>query len=228
MPKERLGDVPPENLTNFHQYNKLSMTNRNRNQPTRQGNNIRKAIKAELNRLSEVKQYMFDQGPTATPSAGVIYNLSQFIIQGLDINQRSGDKIFLEQVELRLNSFLPTLGVAGAIRYIIFMDKKANGIVPTVGDVLETAQFTSNYDIVNSSGKRFQILLDKSHAMSTGSNQEIVVHIKRSVSKAVHYNGATAVATSNGTNSLYILLITDLAVNPPNHYFDLTMFYRDS
>jgi hypothetical protein len=165
---------------------------------------------------------------TASTVAGAVWALSQDIIQGDSVSQRSGSQIFLQKIDLRLNAVLPALGLVGGLRVVLVADKRNTGSIPATTDILQAATATSPPNISAMLNKRFTYIYDEFLPMVVGgSDQQIHIQLSRKFNKVIGYNGTTAVATANGQNALFILVLTDLAANTPFYAFDVGLHYND-
>lgn len=104
-------------------------------------------------------------------------------------------------------------------RYMIVLDKQANGSLPPLGDVIDPVAVWGGRDLDNR--KRFKIMLDKvryTAAAAQGDPSRIYVHhyIKLRHPIVTDYN-STAGGTVNdiATNSIFIALFGDNAANYP-------------
>ncbi len=106
--------------------------------------------------LSVVDVVVASAGSITTPSCNTI-------AQGTDQDERIGRKCTIKSIEFRYSILLPTTVNVGdgsdEMRLIIYLDKQCNGETAIVGDILESADFQSFYNLANQN--RFNILLDK-------------------------------------------------------------------
>lgn len=104
----------------------------------------------------------FDYGTNDTSGGGgTIYQLDG-IPSGLGDQQRQGNKVFIQNINVKIISFLTNQTAASisgdVLRLILFKDNQSNGSSPTVGQVLQTASILSHYNWDNQ--LRFEILED--------------------------------------------------------------------
>jgi len=130
---------------------------------------VKKYVKKCMDRILEPKR--IDSGTTINPgTSGTVTDLSLWGIQlGTAVNQRVGNNIKLEELQLRFQATGDT--TAGDLdpactRVLIVVDHQCNGALPAVTDVLLQASVISHYNYNNvrgcgaGSGSRFQILKD--------------------------------------------------------------------
>lgn len=171
--------------------------------------NIRKQSRlrsSQLGRLLEHKRFALVSVNNSNTTAGIINNLSNGIIQGDDINQRSGDQIRIKSHRLMVRSSAIT--VNQTFRFIWFRDNMNRGTTPTVLEVLNTASFMSQLAPAPLQQKRFTILADFQLDCNV-AGEAIKSHVMNISGSNVFYNGATAVAASNGPGALFLLEIGD-------------------
>lgn len=118
----------------------------------------------------EMEVNFFNLGVVRNPvlSTGEMFALP-LIALGPDEQERDGLSITLKSVSFKHLFHLPPLD-AGAqaispdtVRWIVFIDKQANGALPAVTDLLDTAYFQSEYNVGNEG--RFIILLDETESL---------------------------------------------------------------
>jgi hypothetical protein len=174
---------------------------------------VRKIVNSVLARRTEMKYNITSFGTAGIGVAGVVTPITQNVIQGDQVNQRSGNAIFLHKVDLILSAIS---GLQCAFRVIIFVDKRNVGTLPIVAEVLDAARPTSPYDIVSTVNNRFTYLYDELIAMNAiaASNSSITRHVTKTFRKKVAFNGTTSVTAANGENAIFLLAICDAAVNP--------------
>jgi hypothetical protein len=154
----------------------------------------------------ERKRFALVSTTNTNATAGIVNNLTNGIVQGDDINQRSGDQIRIVSHELKVRASAVT--VSQTFRFIWFRDNMNRGTTPTVTEVLNTANFMSQYSPAPLQQKRFTILRDFSlNCNLTG--ESIKSRTITLPGANVFYNGATAVAGSNGPGALFLLTIGD-------------------
>ena len=156
--------------------------------------------------ILEKKRFALVSTTNSNVTAGVVNNLTNGIIQGDDINQRSGDQIRIISHKLHVRASAVT--VSQTFRFIWFRDNMNRGTTPTVTEVLNTANFMSQYSPAPLQQKRFTILRDFSlNCNLTG--ESIKSRTVQLPGMDVYYNAATAVAAANGPGALFLLTIGD-------------------
>lgn len=154
----------------------------------------------------EKKRFALVSNTNSNATAGVVNNLTNGIIQGDDINQRSGDQIRIVSHMLKVRASAIT--VSQTFRFIWFRDNMNRGTTPTVTEVLNTANFMSQYAPAPLQQKRFTIVKDFSLNCNL-AGESIKGRSFTLPGSNVFYNGATAVAASNGPGAMFLLTIGD-------------------
>lgn len=156
--------------------------------------------------MLEKKRFALVSTTNTNATAGIVNNLTNGIIQGDDINQRGGDQIRIISHKLHVRASAIT--VSQTFRFIWIRDNMNRGTTPTVTEVLNTANFMSQYNPAPLQQKRFTILKDFSlNCNLTGESiKSRIIEIPGSV---VYYNAQTAVAAANGPGALFLLTIGD-------------------
>ncbi len=158
------------------------------------------------------------------PTGGSIANVSLLLIAaGSGESQRIGRKIVVKKVSIKLEwIFLATAtsGAAHALgRFILYVDKQANGAAATVADILDTPALgvLAFRDLENVN--RFKILADRSYNVTpncgagdgttniyTGGYTNDEIHVNLNL--PVEYSDPVGVLTEIKSNNIGILLIS--------------------
>jgi len=178
-----------------------------------------------LMNTAEKKVKSINASGANTGVAGTVINLTNGIVEGDDIFDRSGTKIFVSKIEAR---FRATAVInSQTTRFIIFRDLFNQGTTPAVSDVLPVATVTSHYsDTRYVQQKRIVILDDWVVDVNIAGEAVKTRKFGRQNAGAVYYNGATAVAGSNGKGSIFLLVIGTAATG--TYDYDITMVFNDS
>jgi len=189
---------------------------------------VRSMLKSKISSSLEHMHYQVTATGAAT-TAGNMYTVSQGIVQGTALNQRDGDVIRPELIELNMSvKGVSTVAAPGSVAYrvILFQDMLNTGVVPLATDILTIASPLSPYDAENRQQNRFKFLYDKIHDISSpyATNTVKVIQTSIRTKGAIHYNGATSVAASNGKGALWLFTVVDsvaLVTVTENWYIDI-------
>jgi hypothetical protein len=162
----------------------------------------------------------FDTSNSATVlSSGLIIDVT-LIPQGIAVTNRIGDTCFLNKFLLNYSVSAENSDINSSFRLIVFQwHPNLNLLAPVVTDVLQTISINSFYDWQYSN--QFTILYDAVHWMAglataptASGNQGYFGEIDiRKARKRVEF----APGSSNGSELLYILVISDSTIAPgPN------------
>jgi ribosomal protein S8 len=193
-------------------------------------NSVRKPSVASLVRaamltMQEHKVRSTQASGTTISSSGAIIPLTNGIVEGDDVNMRSGTTIKMLQQHFRY-AFNMTSSDQSA-RFIIFADMINTGVQPTVTEVLPTTGYLSHYsDVRQLQQKRFKILLDDTIDCSVNGPSRLSKKAEIKWKGQVFYNAATAVTTANGKGALFLLVIGSL--NTGVYDYDWQCVYTDS
>jgi len=162
--------------------------------------------------------------------AGTVTPMTQGIIQGDNINQRSGDTIFPMHTNVNL-TFLGGVGSTQSFhRFIIFQDTLNTGASPLVSDILDGSLFNSTYAVIYRQQRRFKILYDRLFGVVAGANSNAThAQIKIKLKGKIMYNGTSNVLASNGPGSMWFLTLTDsVTVATATMAMYASTFYTDA
>lgn len=132
---------------------------------------------------------------------GDIYPLDQ-VAQGTGDNNRIGDTISLQSIQMRLD--LARTTADGVLRVILF--RWMQRATPTVANILEAPLFaTQQYQqpINKNYGKSIKVLFDKTYTLATGQTQLQTDKIYRKAKYQTEFDSGTA-ESMNGTYLLFI------------------------
>lgn len=214
----------PERLTNFRNLQTNMSKRQKRTTTSRSVRSLTtKDVRNIIRGVSEVKRFTLVNTLNLNATAGTVLNLSNGIIQGDDVSQRAGDKIRMTKQMLRVRASAIT--VSQTFRFIWFKDNTNRGTTPGVTEVLNSANFMAQYNPVTMLQHRFTILKDM--VLDCNLSGESIKHlVVQHGGTSCFYNGATAVAASNGPGAIFLLVIGDAItgtwdVGYEAHYLDL-------
>lgn len=161
-------------------------------------------------------------------TAGAVTPLTQTIIQGDDLSQRTGNRIILSHLRMFFTTTnLLAAGNPSNLRVILFADRLNTGSVPAVTDVLASADYSDGYNTLSLQASRFKIYLDTCLVTVSGQmNHTLTKEYNFRMRDSVQYNGATNAAASNGRGALFILFI-DRSAAACQYRVGFTLTYTD-
>jgi len=153
--------------------------------------------------------------------------------QGVALNQRTGDVIYYQQMEMIYTCNAANADIYSSLRVMLFQwHPNSNLIAPTAADILQTVT-EGIYAVVDYGySNQFIIFYDQLHAFagtatnpSASSNQAVhKVFGANSVTRKVLF----APGTNAGSNILFLLTVSDSAVAPtPNLNFKFRVTYEE-
>lgn len=173
--------------------------------------NVRTMVKNMIDSRLEHKRCSATITSTDALTAGVVIPISAGVVQGDDINQRSGDVISPRTLAFRLEAQVSSASFTSySLRCIIFQDTiNPFGTLPAVTEVLATASPQSCYNVVHAQQTRFKILYD-GIVNPVGQTSMTRINVVKSIPMKgkIHYSATTGAASSS-KNSLYALFITE-------------------
>lgn len=186
-------------------------------------NEIRKLINVEE------KVIQTDNASATFNTTGTVYSLST-VVQGTDYDERVGNSIKLQEIEVNARVFMNTTSGNTVYRVILFRDLDGYGTAPISADLLENgvASTTAPLAFKNfNKRKRFSILFDERGTLSPQGERGVYISIRMSHDGHILYLGSTAAAGSNGKGSLYLLAISDETTNLPSIAFQSRVTFTD-
>lgn len=193
---------------------------------------VKRMVLAEIRNKAELKALSSSFTAQTGSAAGVVLPITQGIIQGDSLSQRTGNQISLEKFQLFLGATNgnPLTGSAPCVlRFIVFQDTQNIAVLPAVTDVLNSANYYSWFNIsLQTQEKRFKILSDHSVTLTNVGSNEVVTHkwdFGSKMIKKVTYFSTTNISSANGKNSLFVLVIS--STNVPLYDLGYQVQYLD-
>ncbi len=177
----------------------------------------------KLERKVEVK--ILDSGiVTQTPAvAGILTHLNG-IVQGDTEQQRDGLSCNMIGFKLNYRVQLNAASTLAIVRVIIVRDnRQVESTNPGVLAVILSANPMAQHSRINP--KRFTFYYDKVHALDDSSQRNIYRTLFCKAKFKMQFIGATA--TSQTSNGLYLILISDQAGNLPSVQFSFRAWFVD-
>jgi hypothetical protein len=185
----------------------------------------RAEVKQMILGITEPKVFSVQSSGTTISAAGTVLNMTNGIVEGDDVANRSGTKITVESMNYRFR-FLAVTNDQSA-RFILVRDLQNLGTTPAVADIIPTSGLLSHYsDVRYHQQHRFSILFDEIVDCSIAGPSVKTIKGTTRRRMPVYYNGATGVATSNGKGSIFLVVIGSL--NTGVFDVDIQMVYNDS
>jgi len=185
----------------------------------------------EIRKLINVESKVIDTYQTNTDftSDGVIVPISR-IAQGGDYNNRIGDSIRLQNIEVRIRLFKKVSSDTQTVcRAILFRDLDNMGTVPTVASLIkydtQVSAPLSTFEYL--SKERYSILADELLSFDT-NNTTAILHWKMEHPGHILYYTGNANEAADGKGSLYLCFISDETTDAPNFAFVSRVTFTDN
>lgn len=170
----------------------------------------------------EKKVYSLTAVGTTVLTTGNVIPITNGIIEGDDINQRSGTAIRLSRFRILYRATAIT--TSSSIRFILFRDMFNQGTTPTAINLLPNNNWISQYaDTREIQQHRFKILNDIMIDLNIAGENVVTKQFDVAAKGMVFYNGSSAVATDNGQGAVFLLVIGN-AVSTSYDYTIQTVF----
>lgn len=172
---------------------------------------------------SEMFHHDRNETALAISSTGSVANLVG-IAQGDGDGMRTGNSMLLRTHLLRIRFTRNAAATTTIIRYLIVQDtQQVSDTSPTVTDILESADVDSGLKLGTSG--RFKVLVSKTVALYA---DKPIYHYEKYKSLYLHvrYNGS--LATDIQKNGIFLLTLSDQAVNTPTMDLMSRIGYHDN
>jgi hypothetical protein len=168
---------------------------------------VKQMIRGHLTATSELKNWISNNTGLTVAVAGTVYPISQGLVLGDTYNQRDGQQVFCKEVEVRI-AWNGGLLANTFVRAVLVRDNMNIGVLPTVAEILNSADFLSNYNpLYVTEMKRFTVLADQTLPLCPGGQSARTMLFKHKGTGRISFLGTTDVNASNGKGSLHLLLI---------------------
>jgi len=160
---------------------------------------------------TELHQSLSIVDSVAIPDTGLFVQLV-FVGQGDDDLDRTGVQIALRSV--RANLHFTRGSVDSTVRYILFVDKQTNGVIPVQAQLLEEIANplqAINSPLNNDFKRRFTILQDRKLTIIDGHSNLSVRTVSKRLTNMVRYTGATTALTSVSSGMVWLYFGSDQA-----------------
>jgi len=176
------------------------------------------AVARQVKGMLNTEKNFLDRQLTASAisSSGSLFSLI-LMAQGDTSNLRQGDQVKLVHIRYDGTFKIHASAAQSNLRIIIFVDKQANGALPTVANVLADA--TANDAIVsgyNTDNKyRFRVLYDKVVQLDQAGKQSGRRSFRKKLNLRIRYGTNAGDITDLNSANLCFLIISDEATNTP-------------
>lgn len=178
----------------------------------RVGNVRREIAKLKVNHNVEYKTIDYLNHTSQEPYTGapVITCLNQ-VARGDDYNERVGRSIKNVSVQLKMDAYHNTTDTATftTIRWLLLIDKEANGAVPVTTDLLTAEDTTSMRNLTNR--RRFIILKDAKILLDNNRESRSIKYFRRLALKTIFNSGNAGTVADIDSGSLILIFISNAA-----------------
>lgn len=179
---------------------------------------VRQTLAARI----EKKVFSVTAVGVSVATAGTVINITNGIVEGDDISNRSGTLI--RPVMIRLLYRGTAVTTSSSVRFILFRDMLNQGTTPAASDLLPGGNWISQYaDTREIQQHRFKILNDVMFDLNIAGQNVRTLQSTLAMKGEVFYNGATAVASANGKGAIFLLVIGN-AISTAYDYTVQTVF----
>lgn len=216
-------------------YRRRRYTRRRRRYP-RKGNGatdyikMAKAAYSGVNYLRSIvnveKKFHNASGVVNPDNVTGIFQCLNLIAQGDGPSSRDGNSLKTMKIFVNLNCSINASAASTALRIVLFVDKEANGLTPTISDIFSAASVTSNYNHNESS--RFFTLSDKTMVLTQQASQGRYMKVYRRLGFHIHFDGTAATVANVQDNNIWLFFISDESVNLPQIAYNSQLIYVDN
>lgn len=173
---------------------------------------------------AEKKRYDLEMSSSTVNNTAQFYNLND-IAAGDDVNQRNGNSILAKYLTFQGIFTSNAASTHSFVRYVIFMDTQNQSATPTAAQLLQNA--TNVTSPINSDySKRFIILRSGIVPLNNAGGNSQTVDVYVPINQHIRFTG-TATGTYY-TNTLYLMILSDINTNPPAFAGSSRLVYYDN
>lgn len=157
-------------------------------------------------------------------STGTVVHLSS-IAQGDTSSGRTGNSILSRNLLLRIAIANNVSAVNTFHRVMLVWDTQQIGDTsPTISDILESVSYLS--PLATATVGRFKILYTKTFSTNTVNNTNKIIDKYFNFNKHIRYNGTAGADIQK--NGLYLVMLSDQAINTPTYFYQYKLGYHDN
>lgn len=166
-------------------------------------------------------------------SAIAQFFLMNGLTRGDQINQRGGRQVRFKSIQLKgtISRSSASTGVGDRLRIVVFIDKQANASAPSFSDLFENVLgATPNVSTFRNldNRKRFVILNDRVYNLDADDPSREYNYYRKLDMKTIYDDGNAGTIADITTNSLYVMVVSNTSVNPPQFNFAYRTRYIDN
>lgn len=184
-------------------------------------------IKSYIGNVAEHKAYNYSASGVTFSNTGTVSNISENIIQGDGVGQRSGNKVLITRLRVKVGGQCQGAG-PDSCRYILAADMNALANYPVWTDLMDSTNIVSQYTVnYGTTGHRFKVLWDKTFTISPTGNY--IYHHEFQIKRrhAVQYYASGVGASAAAPGALYMFTIDSNGTNPTVHSWTVQLYYTD-
>lgn len=178
----------------------------------------------ELKFLDTKVASFHNTSPYGIQDSGSIFPTVLACPQGISESERIGRKLTVKSLHFNYRAYIghhsAYVGQDPTVRFIVYLDKQANGTAATTTDILESAHFQSFRNLSNKD--RFTILHDKVTLLAPTFGGEQPTYngsFHKRMNIPVEYSGTTGALTELRSNNIGVLVIQDGVTTPTSTEF---------
>lgn len=158
-----------------------------------------------------------DTYATSNPTTGGTFLLLNGITRGTDYNNRDGRSIRIKSYASNMRFIANASASHTTVRVIVFVDKQPNAGLPSTGSLLDNsfgAPLTEQFRALDYR-RRYTVLQDYRVTINPDYPEKSVRKYRKLDMKTIFDNTDSGTISDITTNSLYMLIVSDEAVNTP-------------
>lgn len=175
-------------------------------------------------------KYIQNTATTTITNSGTSIFILNAPTLGTDAGNRIGREVSFKSVQLKLVSTINASASASLIRFILFVDKQANGgAAPSATDLLEAGP-TPYYAVTQlNNRRRFSIIRDWTVPLSINGDRIKVTNrfVKISV-RTIYDNSTVGNETDISTGAIYLMALGNEGINLPTLNITARLRYYDA
>lgn len=180
--------------------------------------------KSLLNVEFKYKDTSIAQTVTTTPS----YILLNGLAEGDTESSRDGDRTRFKSIQIRGQAIQGASATAAQVVHLaLVIDKQPNGGAPTTNGIFDTDADVYSFRNVSYS-KRFVVLRDWLINLDDVNREQVTINFYKRLNMITMFNGTAGDITGINSNSLYLFMVSDTAVNPPSVDLSVRARYIDN
>lgn len=173
------------------------------------------AVAYGVKQMLNVEKKYTDTSITHTPGTLGTIELVNGISQGDTDQTRDGNQCKMIFINWRLTITINAAATATSVRIIVIVKKDNDSVTPNIAEVLDSTGSLFNAMYNRDTIHKFRVLYDKRLVLRAADRTMVALKFKRKMQTRIRFDGVGSASSDISKNGLYVITISNEAVNFP-------------